>query len=145
VECTNDTQCTKPGYPRCDLASHRCVGCGVSADCPDGGVCEPTTLRCVVPCKGDGGCPNDDLTCSSQGYCVSCEGKGDGGIDGGCGGSSVCDDGIGQCGECVDDGHCPAATPHCDRQTDKCVQCLSSSQCPPAKPVCDPSTWTCVP
>ncbi len=138
VPCVRDDQCTKPGLPRCDLASHHCVACGVNADCADGGVCDPATRRCAIPC-GDGGCP-EEQTCNAHGYCSSCTLDG-----GGCGAGSVCDDDHGSCGECAGDSDCPPAAPRCNRESDRCVQCLTSSDCPSATPVCDPSTWTCVP
>ena len=142
VECTSDKQCTKPGFPRCDLATNRCVPCAVNSDCADGGVCSSATLHCVIPCRDGGGCPIDDMTCGSNGYCAACDSTKDGG---GCSGASVCDDDNGQCAECTVDSQCPSAKPHCDSQTDSCVQCVLSSQCPPSTPVCDPSNWTCVP
>lgn len=143
VQCTKDPDCTKPGYPRCDLATHLCVACGVNADCADGGVCDPMTLHCVVPCSDAGKCAGDDVVCNAHGYCSSCDSSMDGG---GCSGTAVCNDDIGQCGECTNDSQCSGSTPHCRLANDTCVQCLSSSQCPTAAaPVCDPATWTCVP
>jgi hypothetical protein len=133
VACTMDAHCTAPGFPRCDLALHRCVQCGVSADCGSTGVCQ--SGRCMTLCTA--GCPASAPTCDDM-MCTQCD-------DGrGCGGSPagpICLDHL--CGQCKDDTVCGGATPRCDPVTHDCVQCQQNTDCPAARPLCDVGVGTC--
>ena len=75
VACTTDAHCTAPGFPRCDLALHRCVECGVTADCGTGRVCH--TGHCATPCTaGVTTCPTSAPICDDM-MCAQCDdGKG---------------------------------------------------------------------
>jgi hypothetical protein len=134
VACTTDAHCKAPGFPRCDLALHRCVECGVSADCGGGGTCR--TGHCATPCTA--GCPASAPICDDL-VCAQCD-------DGrGCGGSAagpVCFQHL--CGACKDDTTCGGATPRCDPVTHDCVQCQANADCGSARPLCDVSVGTCV-
>lgn len=134
VACTSDAHCTAPGYPRCDMALHRCVECGVSADCGGANVCH--TGHCVAPCTG--GCPASAPICD-DGACSQCD-------DGrGCAGSTagaICIDHV--CGDCRDDTACGGTTPRCDPVSHECVQCQANVDCPAARPLCDVAVGMCV-
>src|SRR5262249_30829426 len=71
VACTADAHCTAAGFPRCDMALHRCVECGVSADCGTGRVCH--TGHCATPCTAGGTpCPTSAPICD-DGACSQCD------------------------------------------------------------------------
>jgi hypothetical protein len=133
VACTMDAHCTAPGYPRCDAALHRCVQCGVSADCGATDICQAGS--CMTPCTA--GCPASAPICDDA-VCAQCD-------DGrGCTGSPAGPVCIGHlCGVCKDDTGCGGATPRCDPVTHGCVECRTNADCPAAKPLCDVSVGRC--
>jgi hypothetical protein len=134
VACTMDAHCRAP-YPRCDLALHRCVECGVSGDCGGTNVCR--TGRCATPCTTAATCPMSAPICDDL-VCAQCD-------DGrGCGGSPagpVCFEHV--CGTCKDDTGCGGATPRCDPVTMDCVQCQQNADCPSSRPLCDIAVGSC--
>jgi hypothetical protein len=133
VACTTDAHCTAPGFPRCDLALHRCVECGVATDCGSTGVCRAG--RCATPCTA--GCPASSPICDDA-VCSQCD-------DGrGCAGSAagpICFEHV--CGACSTDANCGGATPRCDPVTRDCVQCGTNADCTSARPLCDVAVGTC--
>lgn len=136
VACTSDAHCTTPGFPRCDVAMHRCVQCGVSADCTNGGTCH--TGECLTSCSA--GCPSAFPICDDQ-VCGQCD---DDVVDS-CAGSPsgpICFEHF--CGTCKDDTACKGATPRCDPVTHQCVQCQASGDCSSSAPLCDPVAGRCV-
>jgi hypothetical protein len=134
VACTSDAHCASP-TPRCDMALHRCVECGVTADCTGGAVC--FTGHCEVPCSAT--CPAATPICDEE-ACVQCdEGKG-------CETSPMgpyCVRHV--CSRCMTDANCSGATPRCDPVTHQCVACQQNVDCPPATPLCDPTAGRCLP
>jgi hypothetical protein len=137
VACTTDAHCTAPGFPRCDLALHRCVECGVTADCGTGRVCH--TGHCATPCTaGVTTCPTSAPICDDM-MCAQCDdGKGCAGSPAG----PVC---VGHfCGTCANDTACGGATPRCDPVTHDCVECQGNTDCPAARPLCDVGVGGCV-
>ena len=141
VPCVDDTQCTTPGFPRCDSALHECVQCGVDGDCPPGQVCEPTSHRCVSPCSDAGRCPPTAPMCNMHGLCVGCYDNQQ------CAFSPtghVCDPASGQCVQCVNDDQCNYDNKRrCCRALGECVGCLTSNDCSD-NGVCDPTTHDCI-
>jgi hypothetical protein len=135
VACTMDAHCTAPGYPRCDLALHRCVQCGVSADCGATGVCQ--VGRCMTPCTA--GCPAAAPICDDS-VCSECDDDNANGCTGSAAGP-ICFEHV--CGACKDDTTCSGATPRCDPVTHACVQCRTNADCPAARPLCDVSVGGC--
>jgi hypothetical protein len=133
VACTTDAHCTAPGYPRCDLAFHRCVECGVSADCGGSLVCR--TGRCATPCPPT--CPASASICD-DGLCAQCD---DGKACEGSPAGPVCFQHV--CGACKDDTTCGGATPRCDPVTHRCVACQQNADCPSARPLCDVAIGSC--
>lgn len=139
VACVADVQCTAASRPRCDVALHRCVECGVAQDCGAGRLCEPTTRRCLQTCLSAADCPDDETCDLADGICAECA------VDGDCtaSGRPHCDPSLSRCVDCVDDEQCADPTRHCDRTVGHCVGCLSSNDCPSAQ-LCDPASSTCV-
>jgi len=137
VACTMDAHCAAPGFPRCDLALHRCVECGVAADCGTGRVCH--TGHCAAPCTaGTTVCPASAPICD-DGTCAQCDdGKGCAGSPAG----PICFEHV--CGACANDTACGGATPRCDPVTHDCVECQQNPDCPAARPLCDVGVGTCV-
>jgi hypothetical protein len=137
VACTTDAHCTAPGFPRCDLALHRCVECGVAADCGAGRVCR--TGRCATSCTTAATCPLSAPICDDL-ACGQCD-------DGrGCAGSPagpICFEHV--CGACANDAGCGGAAPRCDPVTHDCVECQRNADCPAARPLCDVSVGSCAP
>lgn len=130
VACTSDAHCTAPGRPRCDLALHRCIECGVTGDCTGGAVCK--TGHCAPPCSA--GCPAATPICD-DGVCVQCdEGKG-------CAAGTLCL--AHACVTCGDDSDCGGATPRCEPVVHQCVQCQGNADCPSDTPLCDLALGRC--
>lgn len=136
--CVLDDQCTTPEHPVCDSSGlHLCVECNGAKDCP-GGVCEPTTHRCVLSCADGGVCPDNYFYCRA-GLCLGCTNDRD------CTSSHSgprCNTAIGQCVECVTEADCPRDR-LCNPTTGRCVECLTSRNCYPGE-VCDPTIHACV-
>jgi hypothetical protein len=132
VACATDAHCTAPGLPRCDVALHRCVECGIAADCGSGRVCYQR--RCATPCAA--GCPASAPICDD--VCQVCD------DNAGCHGSPsgpLCLEHV--CGACRDDTACAGPTPHCDVVRHTCVECQKNADCPAARPLCDVGAGTC--
>lgn len=142
VACTIDAHCTTPGFPRCDVALHRCVQCGSTADCPSIDACEPITKTCVQKCTSSSSCPLEARTCdTAKGFCVQCKGTGE---CSGAGAKLICDPNNGRCVECTSDGQCMSPSrPRCDVTQGTCVRCIQTADCPGGK-LCDPKTGECV-
>ncbi|MHC4836566.1 MAG: hypothetical protein ACYTF3_00040 [Planctomycetota bacterium] len=128
--CGNGNACGG-GTPICDDNSGQCVECLGDADC-NGGQCVNNACEVCDPAD-HAGCGNNQLCCQ-QGNAFECQGTGPGaggqceacgvacdqpttnqcsarqcgcGAGPACaGGSPLCDDGLGQCVECLDDGAC---------------------------------------
>ncbi len=70
--CLSDKDCGN--FPKCDLATGRCLACQVEADCQNNLLnrhCEVSTGRCLA-CTKDSHCPAGFPYCSS-GNCVECK------------------------------------------------------------------------
>lgn len=136
VACTSDAHCASP-TPRCDVAIHRCVECGVMNDCPDGTVCR--TGHCEVSCASSPtACPAATPMCD-DGACVQC----DEGV--GCANAvlgPLCIDHV--CSACTKDADCGSSTPRCDPVAHQCVVCQDNADCPAATPLCDPVPGRCL-
>jgi hypothetical protein len=135
VACFEDQHCTKAGYPRCDLALHRCVECGVTSDCAANQACQ--SERCVTLCAG--GCPPTAPRCDDS-VCGECD-TDDGVL---CTSATASRCYQHSCVGCLDDDDCGGATPRCDVVTKACVQCETDADCPASAPICDPGAGTCV-
>ncbi len=113
-ECTRDEQCPLDGRRRCDVASQRCVECGVTADCDADEICEPTTKQCMKSCTESSTCYPETPFCDPRGVCVctatSCV----------FGDHRVCAPN-GRCVECTSDAQCDATEPHCDVYRGECT------------------------
>jgi hypothetical protein len=73
VPCVSDVDCAGSDRPRCDIALHRCIECGIAQDCGNGYVCEPTTHRCQQTCLSSDQCTEDVETCdASRDVCIGC-------------------------------------------------------------------------
>jgi hypothetical protein len=117
--CYADTDCTEPGYAKCDGVLARCVACVADPDCGSGRRCEPTTRRCVTPCSD-----STDTACHTAG--------GD------------CSDRLKICVACGDDTGCPSrGAPICDPAAGVCVACVTDAQCPLDRPACDRTRGAC--
>lgn len=116
-ECSTDAECTRENARRCDVASHRCVECGVAADCEDNETCEPATKRCLRTCGETASCPSEQPFCDPRGLCVCTAAS--------CTSSDrrICDP-TGRCVECVNDSSCPGDEPRCDLARGECVSAL---------------------
>jgi len=112
-ECTRDEQCTEDRRRRCDVASQRCVECGVTADCDADELCEPTTKQCMRLCGEVSGCSSEAPFCDPRGVCVctatSCT-SGD---------RRICAP-SGRCVECTSDAQCESGHV-CDVTRGVCV------------------------
>ncbi len=76
MACVTAAHCTSATAPRCDPASHVCVGCQSSADCSDAAkpTCDSTTHACRA-CAADADCASLSATpvCDEPtGRCVAC-------------------------------------------------------------------------
>jgi hypothetical protein len=139
VPCLVDADCPTKERKRCDASLHRCVECGLSADCGAGYVCEPSTRKCVATCAAGTVCPPEAKTCdAARGLCVTCV------SDAICGAKKHCELPSGRCLDCVADRDCPLTHPRCDAVVGHCVTCLTSADCPTKTPFCDPATGNCV-
>ncbi|HVR64349.1 MAG TPA: hypothetical protein VMU50_20755 [Polyangia bacterium] len=136
VACAADLHCTTPGLPRCDLALHRCVECGVSSDCPGNQTCRAS--HCATTCASVAVCPATAPRCD-DGFCVQC----DDGVGCPASAASRC---LGhRCVGCTADTDCGGVTPRCDVVTRACVQCQGNTDCSSATPLCDPTAGRCLP
>jgi hypothetical protein len=135
VACYEDQHCTQAGFPRCDLAVHRCVACGVASDCAANQTCK--SERCVTLCAG--GCPASAPRCDDS-VCGDCD------TDDGVKCTSVTASHCYEhsCVACLADGDCGGATPRCDVVTNACVQCQTDGDCTAGAPFCDLDRGTCV-
>ncbi len=139
VACVTDTNCTDPGFPRCDFAIHRCVECGISTDCPVGEYCENQTRRCVPRCQDPDECPLSRPFCDKVNVrCYECL------TDTDCLPLLLprCDTAGFICVQCMTDADCGSGH-RCDTPDGVCVDCLSSDDCPYPE-ACDPAKGRCV-
>jgi hypothetical protein len=134
VACYTDQHCTTAGFPRCDLALHRCVQCGVASDCAANQACR--SERCVTLCTG--GCPASMPRCDDS-ICGQCDT--DDGVPCTSAATPHCSEHL--CVGCLGDGDCSGATPKCDVVTASCVQCQSDTDCPSNAPYCDVGAGMC--
>jgi hypothetical protein len=133
VACTSDAHCASP-TPRCDLAIHRCIECGVTSDCAGDAVCK--TGHCEVQCPA--ACPAATPICDDE-ACVECDQASD------CAASPkgpLCVRHV--CSACLADADCGGASPRCDPVTQQCVACQQNDDCPAATPLCDPVRGRCL-
>jgi len=114
-ECRNDEECTNDRLRRCDVASGRCVECGLATDCNEGELCEPTTKQCMRRCGETSSCSSETPFCDPRGLCVctatSCT-SGD---------RHVCSP-SGRCVECTNDAQCSPSEPRCDLARGECSE-----------------------
>lgn len=136
VACVGDHHCASEERPRCDLASHRCVHCGVTADCEPDEVCDPSTRRCRARCGGAAeACPSEEPVCdTAKGVCT-------------CTAATCvederahCDLALGVCVECLADADCHHEEPRC--VDGRCVRCRADVDCGAQR--CDPVRHLCV-
>jgi hypothetical protein len=123
AECAERSDCTRPGAPRCEQATHTCVACLEDADC-DGGTpaCDITTHTCVG-CVNAGDCHGDTPACDiTKHACVGCLQSSD------CSRDRHCQADTQSCVECLTDGDChDARRAHC--AAGACTACTDSAQC----------------
>ena len=134
--CVSDANCSQAiGHPRCDLAEHICVQCGLMTDCPAGWSCVSAT--CVQTCTTNASCSAAGTFCD-DGLCNACD------DDHPCpaGDAPYCNSETHQCASCTSDQHCTAVAPRCNPSVGNCVGCLTSLDCG-GNGVCDPSDWVC--
>jgi hypothetical protein len=114
AECTRDEQCTADLRRRCDVASQRCVECGVTSDCDGSEVCDPGTKQCMRACGDGATCSSDTPFCDPRGFCVctaaSCTS----------GERRLCAP-AGRCVECTSDSQCSEGIKKCDLVRGECV------------------------
>ncbi len=112
AECNDDSDCSSTNRRRCDVASQRCVECGVTADCRDDEICEPSTKLCMHKCGDAATCSSDTPFCDLRGVCVctatSCTS----------GERNLCAP-SGRCVECTSDAQCSDG--RCDLLRGECV------------------------
>ncbi|MFZ5471543.1 MAG: hypothetical protein ACOZIN_19125 [Myxococcota bacterium] len=123
VACTADVDCQNPGLPRCDPATHQCVGCTQNSHCPQGApVCNPVTHVCVA-CTSDSHCPSG-FVCQANTCVPGCNASHS------CPTGLVCDTSTGQCVSCLTDAQCNGA--RCNLSSHACVSCLPgpTDNCP---------------
>ena len=135
VACYSDQHCTTAGFPRCDLALHRCVQCGVATDCAANQTCK--SERCMTLCAG--GCPASMPRCDDS-VCGQCD-TDDGVL---CTSPTAAHCSQHLCVGCLADGDCGGTTPRCDVVTASCVQCRSDADCSSGAPYCDVGSGMCV-
>ncbi len=135
VACLYDSHCPTKERKRCDAALHRCVECGLDADCKANEVCEPISRRCVTKCGGSLVCPAPAKCDDVRSICITCT------DDGACD-KRHCEVASGRCFDCTRDDQCPPDK-KCDTVLGKCVVCVTSSDCPASKRFCDPLTDNC--
>jgi hypothetical protein len=129
--------CNTPGYPAC-RPDGVCSECLMDDHCPDG-QCDVPQNRCVE-CMNDLGCEAKGLVCYKDARrCVQCN------DDGHCAATPetpACNANH-ECVACLQDIHCPSATPACDQMT--CYECRMDTQCnAPGKHACIEAEHTCV-
>lgn len=115
VACIDHTDCTTPGFSRCDSTTNTCQPCTDNAQCEGGALCN-TTLNggTCVQCLAEEQCTalTDTPQCKEEtGVCVRC----------------TADE------QCAND----RDNAHCDLGTNTCVPCTTGEQCPDATPICD--------
>ena len=135
VACYEDQHCTRVGFPRCDVALHRCVPCGVASDCAANQTCR--SERCVTLCTG--GCPASAPRCDDS-VCGQCD-TDDGVL---CTSANATHCYQHSCVACLADDDCGGATPRCDMVTKSCVQCQANADCSSSTPFCDLGAGLCV-
>lgn len=134
VPCVRDEHCGDGERRRCDLASRRCVECGVSADCEADERCDGKTHACMRPCGGDaGGCGEEQPTCDAPRAVCVCSATS-------CGSGKQCDATSGACVECLVDAHCGGDRARCVER--RCHACRTDEDC--GNDRCDPVKHECV-
>ncbi|MBI5534379.1 MAG: hypothetical protein HY898_16770 [Deltaproteobacteria bacterium] len=109
--CKNNTECTDPLKPLCEVSTGKCGTCLPLDDkCPAATFCAPATLTCEPGCKSQSDCvPQVDA----------------GTADGGTPGEGGVQDADTTDGSIQTDG----GTVQCDLQTHQCIGCLLDSDC----------------
>jgi Cys-rich repeat protein len=150
-QCSADADCAgNPSTPKCNTAGtpRLCVACLTSADCANGGTCQPDhTCQAPLPkCKADADCaanvaaPHCKLVPSGANLCVACRAGSDCGsgvtCPNDCGAGQACTAATNTCAlaSCSADADCTdPKKPHCQPGSGgavgTCVQCTAASQC----------------
>ena len=150
--CTDDTECTQPGFTSCNPDTGFCGQCTFDSDCDqtsDAKFCDTSTASCV-------GCV-DSTSCQVNGVAVGsicnpdsrkcepgCHSVDDCPVGERCEGGS--DSEVGRCVECdvaTEGNDClDPAKPRCDPQALMCVECLANADC--ASDQCNVTEHKCV-
>ncbi|MCC6619759.1 MAG: hypothetical protein IT385_00810 [Deltaproteobacteria bacterium] len=116
------------------------LACAEDRTCPDGGTCDPATLRCVM-CAADADCPAGRCDPATR-ACVQCVADDD------CE-TGACHPTRRMCVRCWQDAHCEALTAAggagvCHPDLLSCVECLADDDCPGEGARCNADTLGCV-
>ncbi len=121
--CQTEAEC--PGA-HCDLASHACVACRASVDCPPASVCELGSCVARTACQSDKPCSALNQVCDVvAGICVQCTS----GVD--CAPGELCKARtcIAQPVACETTKECNTQDLVCDKAAHVCVHCASDLDC----------------
>jgi len=125
LACAEDRTCPDGGT--CDPVTLRCVMCDDDADCP-GGLCDPTSRACVQ-CAQDDDCASGACH-PTRHVCVGCWQDAQCEALTAAGGAGVCHPGLLTCVECLADRDCGGPGTRCNRDTFGCVAaCTRDAQC----------------
>jgi hypothetical protein len=118
--CGKDADCAA-GV--CQLATHTCVACLDTSNCPANHVCAAGACKSAIPCVSDGGCKATNQVCALKfGLCVDCT------IDNDCSNGFVCSGNVcvGAKQPCTSSLQCPAV---CDKASGFCAGCAVDGDC----------------
>jgi hypothetical protein len=101
VGCSSNFDCNV-GKQACDTSTHKCVGCVIDTDCPNGSICLGDT--CVPGCSGIQPCQAGFTCCGQTCYDLSADVNNCGVCNNACanppGGKPFCDNGLCSLGKC---------------------------------------------